>query len=140
MVDDEERLIQLLIRYGKLHRGKLEVYFDGAPIGQVTKRNYGGVQAHFIIQSQTADDAIRSRLAKLGKSARNWKVVSSDRSIQAAGREMHAGVVKSEDFANQLQEALQTNPEVSGNEPNQALTPAEVEEWLAIFKQRKSIK
>jgi predicted RNA-binding protein with PIN domain len=148
MVDDEERLIKLLNQYAKLHKGRplsnragrLEVYFDGAPIGEAGERNYGRVQAHFVTVTQTADEAIRNRLAKLGKSARNWKVVSSDRSIQAAAREMHASVLNSQDFTRLLLEALRTNSEDSDSELNQPLSPAEVEEWLEIFKQRKSIK
>ena len=41
MPDDEQRLIELLNRYGELRRHKLEVYFDGAPVGQAGIRNYG---------------------------------------------------------------------------------------------------
>lgn len=140
MLDDEERLIQLLNRYGEQQRGKLEVYFDGAPIGQAGERNYGRVRAHFVPQSQTADEAIRRRLLKLGKSARSWIVISSDRSIQSAAREMHAKVQKAEDFAGQLLEALRGHPEDTANVVEPPLSPAEVDEWMAIFKQRKSTK
>ena len=33
MPDDEERLVELLNRFGQHSRGKLEVFFDGAPPG-----------------------------------------------------------------------------------------------------------
>ena len=146
MLDDEQRLIELLSRYGQLSRHRIEVYFDGAPVGQAGARNFGRVRAHFVPQSQTADDAIRKRLARLGRSARNWVVVSSDRSVQAAAREAHAGVMNAEDFASHLQASLlpastqgrsggaERTPEKSVSE---ALTEAEVNEWLTIFKERR---
>lgn len=138
MPDDEERLIQLLNRYGERQRGKLEVFFDGAPVGQAGVRNTGRVWAYFVPQSQTADDAIRMRLEKHGKSAHSWKVVSSDRSVLASARELHAEVLKAEDFAKQLLQVLRASP--PGSTPDQPLSPAEVDEWLRIFNQRKSIK
>jgi len=138
MHDDEQRLIQLLNHYGVQQRGKLEVYFDGAPVGQAGEQSYGLVRAFFVSQNLTADEAIRIRLANLDKSARNWTVVSSDRSIQVAAREVHAGVLKAEDFTRQLLQVIHASP--TGSALDQPLSPAEVDEWLRIFNQRKSIK
>jgi uncharacterized protein len=140
MLDDEEQLIQLLNQYGEKQRGKLEVYFDGAPIGQAGERSFGRVRAYFVPQINTADEAIRVRLVRLGRSARDWKVVSSDRSVQAAAREVLAGVLKAEDFASQLLQALKGKQDDSENNIDQPLSPAEVDEWLAFFKQRKPTK
>jgi predicted RNA-binding protein with PIN domain len=140
MADDELRLIELLNRFGQTSRGKLEVYFDGAPLGQAGVRNFGRVRAHFVPQNLTADEAIRMRLKKLGRSARNWAVVTSDRSVQIAGREVHAGVVHSEDFARKIQSSL---PATAGDEQeiaDQPLSEEEVNEWLAIFKERRRPK
>ncbi len=149
MPDDEQRLIELLNRYGQLKRTRIEVYFDGAPVGQAGTRNFGRLQAHFVSQSQTADDAIRVRLAKLGRSARNWMVITSDRSVQAAARAAHAQVMSSEDYASRLQAGLQqasthgklgseeSTPEKSVSE---SLSQAEVDEWLTIFKERRKPK
>ena len=143
MLDDELRLIELLMRFGSSNRGKLEVYFDGAPPGQAGERNFGKVKAHFVPQNQIADDAIRSQLAKLGHSARNWVVVTSDRSVQAAAREAHAGVMPAENFARILISAQVTKP-AEGNskraEAGESLSEAEVNEWLDVFKQPKKQK
>ncbi|MFZ2095359.1 MAG: NYN domain-containing protein [Anaerolineales bacterium] len=136
MVDDELRLIELLNRFGQHNRGKVEVYFDGAPLGQAGVRNFGRVRAHFVPQRQTADEAIRLRLRKLGKSARNWVVVSSDRSVQAAGREAQARVMPAEDFAQRMQASFQVS---SGDEQDSAELPLneqEVNEWLELFSGR----
>ena len=134
MPDDEQRLIELLIRLGKQGRHKLEVYFDRASIGQAGEHNYGRVRAHFVPQSQLADDAIRRRLSTLGRSAKTWVVVSSDRAVQAAAREAHAGVMSAEDFSNLLQASLQAGSAPPVRTADEPLTEAEVREWLAIFK------
>jgi uncharacterized protein len=145
MLDDEQRLIELLNRFGQHSRGKIEVYFDGAPLGQGARHNYGRVQAFFVSVSQTADDAIHARLVRLGRAARSWVVVTSDRSVQAAAREAHAGVMSSEDFACHMQaslrqSSLQDSPASEEPAPDQPLSAAEVEEWLAIFKEWRKPK
>ncbi len=155
MPDDEERLIELLNRYGERERGKslsgragrpllsragrLEVYFDGAPIERAGGLNFGRVQAYFVPINSTADEAIRKRLGRLGKSSRGWKVVTSDRSVQAAAREVQAGVMAAEEFSLLLREALRFSPEETSS-TDKPLSPDEVDEWLRIFKQRKSTK
>lgn len=137
MVDDEERLIELLNRYGEHSHDQLEVYFDGASVGQAGRRRYGRVVVHFIPKASTADEAICRRLSTLGKAARAWVVVTSDRSVQAAAREVHAGVVKSEDFKRILQAALQSEPSNAEPGATPPISPAEVDEWLNIFKAGK---
>ena len=140
MPDDEQRLIELLNRFGELRRHKLEVYFDGAPVGQAGMRNYGRVRAYFVIASQTADDAIRRRMLKMGRSgreAKNWVLVSSDRSVQMAGHAAHAQVMSSEDFASQLQTSLlQSKAGKPEKRDDQPMSEAELKEWLTIFSRR----
>lgn len=134
MPDDEQRLIELLVHFSQSGRGRIEVYFDGALPGQAGKHLYGRVQAHFVLYSSTADQAIRLRLQALGRASKNWTVVSSDRAIQVAAHEAQAQVIRSEDFARQLQAILRAGP--GGDEPavDKPLSEAEVREWLEIFK------
>lgn len=145
MLDDEQRLIEILNRFGQLSRHKIEVYFDGAPIGQAGARNFSRVRAFFVPQRQTADDAIRKRLVRLGHSAQNWVVVTSDRSVQSAAHAAHAQVMSSEGFAELMQNSLlrlslpvpTENVETSRDKP---LSEAEVNEWLTIFKEQPKQK
>ena len=137
MPDDEQRLIELLNRYGQESRHKLEVYFDGAPPGQAGVRKYGRVRAHFVPISQNADEAIRRWLARLGRSAANWIVVSSDRAVQSAAREAHAKVLQAEDFSHLVQSTLQARLASDHEISDQPLSEDEVSEWLAIFKARR---
>ncbi len=139
MLDDEEQLMRILIGFGEKQRGKLEVYFDRSPAGQAGNQNLGRVLAYFVAESSTADDAIKKRLIQLGKSAPSWTVVSSDHQVQAAAHEVHAKVKKSEDFARQLLASASNDKEVHPKE-EQLLSQSEVDEWLQLFKQRKSTK
>jgi len=134
-IDDEERLIELLQGYCRVRRQKLEVYFDNAPAGQKSNQSYGMVMAHFVRQGMPADDAIIARLHRLGKNARNWSVVSSDRRIQSEARACQAQVVSSEEFASQITNVLQQAP--PGVVDEKKLSHAEVEEWLKLFRTRK---
>jgi uncharacterized protein len=134
-IDDEERLIELLQAYCRVRRQKLEVYFDNAPAGHKANQSYGMVMAHFVRQGMPADDAIIARLHRLGKSARNWSVVSSDRRIQSEARACQAQVISSDEFSNQIANALQQAP--PGLADEKKMSDAEVEEWLKLFKTRK---
>jgi predicted RNA-binding protein with PIN domain len=145
MPDDEQRLIELLILFCQPGRHKVEVYFDRALIGQAGVTNHGRVQAHFVPERSTADDAIRKRLFALGRSAKTWAVVTSDRSVQAAAREAHAQVLSAQDFSDQLQASLrQTSLQPGSASPTPAadepLSEAEVREWEAIFKEKRKPK
>ncbi len=136
MPDDEQLLIELLVRYAGQRRHTLEVYFDGAPPGQAGMRLFGRVRAHFIPERQTADAAIRARLSKLGRSATNWCVVSSDRAVQAAAREARARVISAEEFAQLMLTSTRGQGEQAEDSVDSAMSAAELREWLAIFKKK----
>ena len=134
LLDDEARLVRLLGRFARQGRHRVEVYFDGAPPGEAGVRTFGQVRAHFIAQRSTADAAIRRRLRALGRSAADWTVVTSDRAVQAAGREARARVLKSEEFASRLQAPLRARVGSAGQAAEEPPSEAEVQEWLEIFK------
>lgn len=141
MPDDEQRLIELLNRFGEIRRHKMEVYFDGAPFGSAGVRNFGMVRAHFVRKSLPADDAIRLRLTQSGRSARNWVVVSSDRNVQAVAHEAQTQVMSSEEFARHLQTILlEAKPKDSVSIPENLMTDTELNEWLTIFKEQDKHK
>ena len=134
-IDDEGQLIELLQVFQRVKRTKVEVFFDKAPAGQARTKRYGNVTAHFVRQGLPADEAILQRLHRLGKDARSWSVVSSDRHIQTQAHGLQAQVMSSEDFSTRLEETIQQTPGPAGNEVK--LEESEVEEWLKIFKSRK---
>ncbi len=134
-LDDEEQLMARLQEFCRLRRAQAEVYFDGALPGNASTRKAGAVTAHFVRKGSSADAAIEARLARLGKSAKNWMVVSSDRRVQAAAGAAHAGVLSSENFAGEMSKAQAMA--ASKPDQNATLAPNEVEEWLEVFKRKR---
>jgi predicted RNA-binding protein with PIN domain len=132
-VDDEIQLIELLQEYCRLARKRVEVYFDNAPPGQSRAKNYGSVTAHFVRQGQTADQAIRNKLSRLGGRARNWTVVSSDGEVQSAARAARARVMSAEAFAERVMEVLTQEEEQEEIQDERSLNPEELEDWLKLF-------
>jgi len=130
-IDDEMELIAILQEFYRLERKPVEVYFDGAPTPQAGTRKLGTVTAHFVRLGTTADQAIRDRLKRSGKTAKNWTVVSSDRQVQAEARAVHSRVISSEAFAKQLEQARNSAPKLA---EDRKLSPQEVDDWLKIFK------
>jgi predicted RNA-binding protein with PIN domain len=82
----------------------------------------------------TADNAIRIRLKQLGKSAKNWTVVSSDRQVQAEAHAAGAEVISSDAFAGMLKQAHDSSPKPDNE---RKLSPREVDDWLKLFEQRR---
>ena len=134
-MDDEMELVTILQEFCRLERKKVEVYFDGAPAPHAGTRKLGTVTAHFVPLGTTADDAIRRRLKKMGKSARNWSVVSSDRQVQAETRAVKAEVISSDDFAKKLKQARNSAPKPASDRP---LSEQEVDDWLKVFREAKN--
>ena len=133
--DDEMELVAILQDFARLKRQQLEVYFDGAPIGHDGTRSLGTIRAHFVRLGQSADNAMRARLDKMGKTAKNWIVVSSDREVQSAARVTQAGYISSEEFVKILRKAQ--NPSSNRNTTDKKISAKEVEDWLKIFNDKK---
>jgi len=132
--DDELELVAILQEFSRLHRKQVEVYFDGAPADQAGTRSLGAVKVTFVRAGTTADAAITKRLKKLGRAAKNWTVVSSDRQVQTEARAVRAEVLSSDEFARLLQQT--PRGEASKPAADRKVSPAEVDEWLKIFGSR----
>ena len=133
-MDDEQELVAILQEYARIERKKqVEVYFDGAPPSHAGTRKLGTVTAHFVPQGTTADDAIKRRLKKMGKSAKNWTVVSSDRQVQTEARLARAEIVSSDEFAKKLKQARESAPKLA---EDRKLSKQEVDDWLKMFEGR----
>lgn len=132
--DDEMQLVARLQAFCRAERKPVEVYFDGAPAGQVGTRKFGLVTAHFVRLGSTADAAIRARLKTLGRAARNWTVVTSDRQVQAEARAAGAVIVSSDTFAGQVIESMRAPAPGSAHEAG--MSDAEVDDWLRLFREK----
>ncbi len=132
--DDEMELVGIIQEFSRLSRRQVQIYFDGAPVGEARTQKFGLVTAHFIRLDSTADAAIKTQLKRLGNAARNWTVVTSDREVQGAARLAHADVLSSEEFAKRLKELRPSSNRSAGE---RELSPEEIQEWLKLFDRKK---
>lgn len=130
-IDDEMELVAILQEFCRVERRHVEVYFDGAPAPHAGTRKLGAVTAHFVRLGTTADNAIRNRVKKLGKAAKNWIVISSDRQVQIEARAVQAETLSSDEFAKALKQVM-NSANVSKSE--RMVTKTEVDEWLKLFE------
>ncbi len=129
-LDDETELIKRIQHYCAKRSQNAEIYFDRAAPGESGPRKYGRVTAIFVPRGRTADSAIRGRLAQLGRAARNWSVITSDRQVQAEARSAGAKVIPSPEFAAILIAA----PASTEADHGQLLSPQEIAGWLELFR------
>jgi uncharacterized protein len=136
-VDDEDRLVEILQEFCRRQRKQVEVYFDNAQPGSPRGHNFGLVTARYVRQETTADNAIRGRLTRLGREARNWIVVSSDLAVQSSARAVQAHFVSSEAFASLLLQTLAKADKDQGENSEISLKPDELDEWMDLFGKPK---
>jgi predicted RNA-binding protein with PIN domain len=133
-LDDEIQLIEYLQAFCLQSGKNVEVYFDNAAPGQARSQKFGRVKAHFIQAGRTADQAMIARLRSLGRAAKNWQVVSSDRQVVASARSFQAQVIASEQFASLINPSSTEGGTVDpGTESDVSLKPSEVDAWLNLF-------
>jgi predicted RNA-binding protein with PIN domain len=134
-LEDEQALIGHLKDFAARVRTRIEVFFDQAPPSRAGSQSFGMVKAHFIRQGTTADQAIISRLKKMGGESKNWTVVTSDREILAEARSIHSKTLSSKDFARLLLGGESNSPSdtPAGEKPD--VTGEDVDFWLDQFRQ-----
>jgi hypothetical protein len=131
--DDEMELINRLNEFCRLTRkAQVEVYFDNAQPGHAEARRVGMLTAHFVRKPLIADEAIRLRLQKLGRAAKNWSVVSSDHGVQNSARAAGAKVISSDEFAGNVIAVLHSAP--APLEPKAGMSERELDEWIKLFR------
>ncbi len=134
-VDDELELVAILQEFCRLERRQVDVYFDGAPTSHAGMRKFGKVTAYFVVLGRSADEAIRGRLKKMGKSAKNWIVVSSDRQVQAEARSARAETISSDVFAKTLKQVMNSPRAAKGE---RTVSKDEVSAWLKLFEGKEN--
>ncbi len=132
-MDDEMELVVMLQEFCQRRQKQVEVFFDNAQPGQPRARNFGNVIARFIPSPKTADQAIHDKLVRLGATARNWTVVSSDHAVQNSSRAARAQVLTSEAFARLLGESLKEDQIETKRRSETAMDEDELDEWMHLF-------
>ena len=133
-MDDEEQLIDILREFSRLSRRKLEVFFDGAPVGYSGVRMDGMVRVVFVSEKTTADEEIINRIRRTGKRAKEFVVVSSDHHVQNQVRSLGAKTITSDQFVKELFSGLNDKTNVSDEiKRDRQLSDDEVQEWIHLF-------
>lgn len=130
--DDEAKLVARLRTYAARTGKRVTVVFDrGLPGGRSWDLSRGGVEVIFAASGHSADGILRERVRR-ARDPRGLTVVTSDREVISAAQAQGARVVRSDEFAAQLEA-----PSVDSAERDVRLSSEEVEEWLRLFKKGK---
>ena len=132
-MDDEIALIKVLQGFASQQKTRVEVYFDQAPADRAGSRSFGSVKAHFVRQDSTADKAMINRLSRMGKDAKNWTIVTSDREILVEAKSAHSQTLKSADFAAELSRENSGNSSNPDKQDTPEISDGEVDYWLDQF-------
>ncbi len=133
-LDDEIALIKVLQGFASQQKTRVEVYFDQAPATRAGSRSFGSVKAHFVRQDSTADKAMINRLSRMGKDAKNWTVVTSDREILVEAKSAHSQTLKSAEFAAELRRANSGDSRDPDKQDTPEISNGEVDYWLGQFE------
>ncbi|MCK5646267.1 MAG: NYN domain-containing protein [Anaerolineales bacterium] len=136
--DDEQKLIQLLREFLVKSNKRGTVFFDQAAPGGSTELKLGRLRVRFVRPPRIADQAIRSFLGRIKPEATNYIVVSSDRELQGAAKQIGARWMSSEEFASII--TTSKKPEPAIDKPQNSLTPQEIDEWEKLFDPGKKDK
>ncbi len=135
--DDEAKLVQLLKRWALADaRRKVTVIFDGGLPGGASHHLSGaGVKAIFAPENSNADALLIRRIEQIRNPA-EFVVVSSDAAVAAAATRKRVPVQRSEAFAAAMladRTFRDKGQQPAAERPDPALSPDEVQEWLALF-------
>ncbi|HEX6293182.1 MAG TPA: NYN domain-containing protein [Herpetosiphonaceae bacterium] len=133
--DDEARLVDYLHRWVlRHHRHRITVVFDGGVYGHPQALEPPGIRAVFARSPQDADERL-IRLIDRVTEPRQYRVVTSDRSVATVAHARQIEVIRAERFAAQLEQptspARSRRPQRPRPEPK--LSKAEVDRWLKEF-------
>jgi hypothetical protein len=134
--DDESALIKMVSSFASQRRVKVELFFDQAPPSMAGSQSYGLVRVHHITKKSSADRAIKIRLSQLGKSAKNWTVVSSDREIIAEARSYQSQVISSQDFSKILTAEKPDHVPEIGEDELPEISPEDIQFWMDQFTKK----
>ena len=110
------------------------IFFDRGAAGQPASAKFGRLSVHFVRRPQTADAGIAAFLARLGRGASQWIVVSSDGAVRASSRRLGARTLPSEEFAMGL---TGVGGEAGDEKPDQP-SPEEIADWLKLFGRKRT--
>ena len=130
--DDEAKLVLRLKGFVARSRRRCTVIFDGGIPGGASTLGNKAVSVIFAASHRdNADRLLKLRIRRF-RDPRNWTVVSSDQAVLDCARTHKTRWLTAAEFAEKLAAEPDEGP-APGEEVETSLSPAEVDEWLAIF-------
>jgi hypothetical protein len=129
--DDEAKLVARLKVWRSRVKGKITVIFDrGIPGGRDKQMSGSGVEVVFAADPSEADDLIRRRLGK------GLTLVSNDEALLREATVHGVRVLRGAEFVARMTMGSSPAPE-PGTEADVQVSPAEVDEWMALFRSER---
>ena len=139
--EDELKLLRKLKAYQARTGRHITVVFDSDDFYHPPEKLSGpGLKVLFAAPGSSADRVLVRRIRK-SRNPRALRVITSDREVACVARECGASVTLAPAFADELagpeKDWISPGPPDVPEKPDAtALSPAEVAEWLEIFKHR----
>lgn len=140
--NDEAKLVLKLIGFAARMKTKCVVVFDQGITAGKSRMSNGVVEVVFAPQKATADKIMMARI-NATRDAQYWIVVSNDNEVLQCAQKRKMKTIRSAAFARELL-PLRIPDKDRNNEdddPGAAadikLTPAEIEMWMKLFRERK---
>jgi predicted RNA-binding protein with PIN domain len=131
--NDEAKLVYKLRSFTARTGKKVTVVFDGGLPGGVSDRlSNSNVIVRFAAADHMNADQVLVRLIRKVKNPGGYCLVSSDREIVEAARNLGISCLSTPAFA-RLLAPDQPASDASEKDENPQLSPEEIDEWLAIF-------
>ncbi|GAC1547368.1 MAG: NYN domain-containing protein [Herpetosiphon sp.] len=133
--DDEAKLVEVLYRWILRHpQHRITVVFDRGSYGHPGSLRRERITPIFAFSPQDADTRLIHILQRMASCA-DVRVVTNDRRIATAARQLGGDVVAAQQFAVELRAMPRHGRKHGAAKPQREprLSAAEVEEWLALF-------
>ena len=122
-----------LIAFKENKKIKITVVFDGNMVSQPSNVKQAGMNIHYSVPPQNADNVIKILLKKKSNH-RNITVISSDNEVTGFARTCQANTMRSEEF---YRKYLTFEEKFDASKKERKMSKAELNEWLKIFGQSK---
>jgi predicted RNA-binding protein with PIN domain len=136
--NDEAKLVIKLVGFAARKRSKCVVVFDKGITAGKSRMSNSAVEVVFAPSSSSADAIMIARIESTPDPG-YWIVVSNDNAVLKRARQRQMKAIRSSAFARELRPVQVIDKDADPGEAEHVrISPAEVEMWIQIFKDRRS--
>jgi uncharacterized protein len=135
--NDEALLVQKLTAFAARTSKRCLVVFDRGLPGGKSRMSTRYITVVFAPHDSNADQVMMNRISGI-QNPKDWTVVSSDNAVLSAAKRRKMQTLKSAEFARLIERPEPPDKPGLDESPDVRLSPKEVDEWLALFNEKKS--